>query len=135
MDREAIAKAIGVLEHVRGRSALFLYELSEQAAHQWLSGFESACYAFGLPLSLEVRREATYKRGWGFPAAGPTGEMRERGYTDKCCSRRRTARHVTPVRRTVGAERLPEGSFSARNSRKAYGSYLEHLRRHGTTSS
>ena len=35
-----------------------------------------------MPYTLEVRREATYRRGWGFPAAGPAGEVRERGYTE-----------------------------------------------------
>jgi hypothetical protein len=82
MDEGAVTKAIEGLEHVRKRPTMSLGTSSEPAVQLFLMGFRSACQAIGWPITLELRREATWKRGWGFPAVGPAGEMRERGYTE-----------------------------------------------------
>ena len=81
--QEAIAKAIEELENVRSRPILYLGTSSVQAIQNWLSGFKSACYVFGLSGTLEISCEATYKRGWEFTATGPANEMREQGYTEE----------------------------------------------------
>ena len=74
-------EAIELLEHVRLRPTMYFGTPSEKTVQDFMCGFGLACIAFGVPMSLETNREATYKRGWGFPAIGPASEMRERGYT------------------------------------------------------
>ena len=61
---------------------MFLGTSSEPAVQLFLMGFRSACQSTGWPITLELRREAAPKRGWGFPVVGPASEMRERGYTE-----------------------------------------------------
>ena len=83
-EQEALVqKAIEALEKVRQRPAMFFHQPSEASAEDYLSGFATACHAFGLPIPFELRREATYMRGWGFPSVGPVPEMRERGYSEQ----------------------------------------------------
>lgn len=82
MTRDDLAKAIDTLEEARQWPGMFMHPTGEASAQNFLSGFGAACYAFGVTLSLEHRRQAAADRGWSFPSTGPAGQMRERGYTE-----------------------------------------------------
>ena len=71
-----------MLDHVRKRPSMYLGTPSGEAVKLFTEGFRCAYHATGLPLTLDVRRQATNDRGWGFPATGPAEEMRNRGYTE-----------------------------------------------------
>lgn len=76
-------RILEILRSVRAESkAMDIQPLDVPSTINFLNGFALGCFACGLD-DLDVRESATVARGWTWSAAGPIGEMRERGLSEE----------------------------------------------------
>ncbi len=66
--QEVIARLIEQLKLAVSRPALFAGKATVDAVGSFLNGMSLACFATGIVISLDIRREATKSRGWKFYA-------------------------------------------------------------------
>jgi hypothetical protein len=80
---QAIDRLIQLLERLRKSKEMFLCPLTAAAMENYLNGFRGACSACGLEVPRKLRQQVVEKRGWKFSAAGPAGQMRDKGMDDE----------------------------------------------------
>ena len=79
-----ITGIIQMLEQIQERPGLFVAPLTSSSMSDFLSGFDTACYALGLPLPFEMRQQAKEERGWPRLAeVWSVSAMQERGLSDE----------------------------------------------------
>lgn len=81
--RDIINKLIKNLEHVLKRPTMYLGTVTWDAANIFIYGFSCAYGAMGVPLTLDIRRQATNSRGWEFTSIRGADKMREQGLSEE----------------------------------------------------
>jgi hypothetical protein len=80
---QPIDKLIQLLQRVRQCKEMFLSPLALPALENYLNGFRGACAAAGFEAPRKLRQQVTEKCGWKFVAAGPAGQMKEKGMDEE----------------------------------------------------
>ena len=81
--QEAIYKLIETLQHVIKRPTMYMGRATWDAVNIFIYGFSCAYGAVGVPLTLDLRRQATNSRGWEFTSLRGADKMRKKGLSEE----------------------------------------------------
>src|SRR5262245_16180737 len=79
---QPLEKLLQLLQRLQQNTEMFLYPLTLPSLENYLNGFRGACAACGFEANRKLRQQVIEKRGWKFSAAGPAGQMKEKGMTE-----------------------------------------------------
>ncbi len=81
--QDTIKKLIENLEHVIKYPTMYMGRATWDAVNIFIYGFSCAYGAMGVPLTLDIRRQATNSRGWEFTSIRGADQMREQGLSEE----------------------------------------------------
>lgn len=74
---------IDYLRSFQKRKSMYLHPVSVLAVENFLTGFATACHAFGHPIDPELRWNTRQSRGWNRQAVGPIPQMKASGLSEE----------------------------------------------------
>lgn len=87
MDKHIIDKLARALSRIQTGGIInfqmFMGECSERACQTFLVGFEEACDAAGIRITMQHRELAASRRGWEGPAERLGNRMQDQGFSEE----------------------------------------------------